>query len=193
MRTAQASSSALAQHTDQSESPVRSSRGRSRCNPRTLADLATATDSAVFRAGGCRWASDRRQLLRLHDAERVCSVRGVPCWLPGATLASFYTSQGALLCDAFAASKVGGTPYARPEDCEVPYTKAVYLAHRRRCRKRRLPTRGFTRSRSTAPSTRPNRAATSSGSTRTRQTAPGRRSHGVASRRRARWAAPDAR
>ncbi len=47
------------------------------------------------------------------------------------TLASFYTSQGALLCDAFAAANlVGGTPCARPEDCEVhPHTKAVYLAH----------------------------------------------------------------
>jgi secreted PhoX family phosphatase len=49
----------------------------------------------------------------------------------GTTLASFYTSQGALLCDAFAAGNlVGGTPCARPEDCEVhPRTKAVYLAH----------------------------------------------------------------
>ena len=47
------------------------------------------------------------------------------------TLASFYKSQGALLCDAFAAGNlVGGTPCARPEDCEVhPHTKAVYLAH----------------------------------------------------------------
>lgn len=45
------------------------------------------------------------------------------------SLASFYTSQGALLCDAFAASNlVGGTPTARPEDCEVhPLTKDVYL------------------------------------------------------------------
>jgi secreted PhoX family phosphatase len=49
----------------------------------------------------------------------------------GTTLASFYTSQGALLCDAFAAANlVGGTPCARPEDCEVhPYTRAVYLAN----------------------------------------------------------------
>jgi secreted PhoX family phosphatase len=47
------------------------------------------------------------------------------------TLKSFYISQGALLCDAFAAANlVGGTPCARPEDCEVhPHTKAVYLAH----------------------------------------------------------------
>jgi uncharacterized protein len=49
----------------------------------------------------------------------------------GTTLASFYSSQGAVLCDAFAAGNlVGGTPCARPEDCEVhPYTKAVYLSH----------------------------------------------------------------
>jgi secreted PhoX family phosphatase len=47
----------------------------------------------------------------------------------GKTLADFYTSQGALLCDAFAAANlVGGTPCARPEDCEVhPYTKAVFM------------------------------------------------------------------
>ena len=54
-----------------------------------------------------------------------------PAGYLGTTLASFYTSQGALLCDAFAAGNlVGGTPCARPEDCEVhPYTKAVYLSH----------------------------------------------------------------
>jgi secreted PhoX family phosphatase len=47
------------------------------------------------------------------------------------TLASFYTSKGAILCDAFAAANlVGGTPAARPEDCEVhPYTKEVFLTH----------------------------------------------------------------
>jgi secreted PhoX family phosphatase len=46
------------------------------------------------------------------------------------TLASFYPTLGALLCDAFAAGNlVGGTPCARPEDCEVhPRTKAVYFA-----------------------------------------------------------------
>ena len=36
------------------------------------------------------------------------------------TLADYYTSQGAVLCDAFlAANLVGGTPCARPEDFEV--------------------------------------------------------------------------
>jgi secreted PhoX family phosphatase len=49
----------------------------------------------------------------------------------GKALSDFYTSQGAALCDAFAAANlVGGTPCARPEDCEVhPRTKAVYLTH----------------------------------------------------------------
>ena len=43
-----------------------------------------------------------------------------PAGYLGTTLASFYTSQGALLCDAFAAGNlVGGTSCARPEDCEV--------------------------------------------------------------------------
>jgi secreted PhoX family phosphatase len=48
----------------------------------------------------------------------------------GKHLYDFYPSRGALLCDAFAAGNlVGGTPCARPEDCEVhPITKAVYFA-----------------------------------------------------------------
>ena len=53
-----------------------------------------------------------------------------PAGYLGTSLASFYTSQGALLCDAFASTNlVGGTPTARPEDCEVhPLTKDVYLS-----------------------------------------------------------------
>lgn len=54
--------------------------------------------------------------------------------LPGyqnKTLQNFYTSQGAILCDAFlAANLVGGTPTARPEDIEVhPTTKEVFIAY----------------------------------------------------------------
>ncbi|NJK73814.1 MAG: PhoX family phosphatase [Richelia sp. CSU_2_1] len=54
--------------------------------------------------------------------------------LPGyrnKTLANFYTSQGALLVDAFlAANLVGGTPTARPEDLEVhPRTNEVFIAY----------------------------------------------------------------
>lgn len=54
-----------------------------------------------------------------------------PAGYLGTTVASFYKSQGAALCDAFAVSNlVGGTPTARPEDCEVhPITKDVYLTH----------------------------------------------------------------
>jgi uncharacterized protein len=46
-------------------------------------------------------------------------------------LSKFYTSQGAVLCDAFlAANLVGGTPTARPEDLEVhPRTKEVFIAY----------------------------------------------------------------
>jgi secreted PhoX family phosphatase len=46
------------------------------------------------------------------------------------TLADFYDSQGALLCDAFAAANlVGGTPCGRPEDVEIhPRTKEVFIA-----------------------------------------------------------------
>ena len=46
------------------------------------------------------------------------------------TLADFYPSRGAMLCDAFlAANLVGGTPTARPEDIEIhPDTKAVFIA-----------------------------------------------------------------
>jgi hypothetical protein len=54
--------------------------------------------------------------------------------LPGyqnKTLRDFYTSQGAILVDAFLASNLaGGTPTARPEDIEVhPTTNQVYIAY----------------------------------------------------------------
>ncbi|MBD2596537.1 PhoX family phosphatase [Nostoc spongiaeforme FACHB-130] len=47
------------------------------------------------------------------------------------TLRNFYTSQGAVLCDAFlAANLIGGTPTARPEDLEVhPVTREVFIAY----------------------------------------------------------------
>ncbi|AFY34306.1 PhoX family phosphatase [Calothrix sp. PCC 7507] len=46
-------------------------------------------------------------------------------------LSDFYTSQGAVLADAFlAANLIGGTPTARPEDLEVhPRTKEVFIAY----------------------------------------------------------------
>ncbi|MFQ4141171.1 PhoX family phosphatase [Chlorogloeopsis sp. ULAP02] len=46
-------------------------------------------------------------------------------------LSDFYTSQGAVLVDAFlAANLIGGTPTARPEDIEVhPRTKEVFIAY----------------------------------------------------------------
>lgn len=48
-----------------------------------------------------------------------------------ATLGDLYTSQGALLVDAFLASNaVGGTPTARPEDLEVhPLDGSVFIAY----------------------------------------------------------------
>jgi len=47
------------------------------------------------------------------------------------TLDNFYSSQGAVLVDAFlAANLIGGTPTARPEDLEVnPTTKEVFIAY----------------------------------------------------------------
>ncbi|MBD1878262.1 PhoX family phosphatase [Coleofasciculus sp. FACHB-T130] len=49
----------------------------------------------------------------------------------GKKLSNFYTSQGAVLVDAFlAANLLGGTPTARPEDIEVhPRTKDVFIAY----------------------------------------------------------------
>jgi hypothetical protein len=46
-------------------------------------------------------------------------------------LSDFYTSQGAVLVDAFlAANLIGATPTARPEDIEVhPRTKEVFIAY----------------------------------------------------------------
>ncbi|WP_421655775.1 PhoX family protein [Leptothermofonsia sp. ETS-13] len=52
-----------------------------------------------------------------------CETTNEDTALPGyqnKRLSDFYTSQGAILCDAFAAANlVGGTPTARPEDIEV--------------------------------------------------------------------------
>ncbi|MBD2775550.1 PhoX family protein [Iningainema tapete] len=47
------------------------------------------------------------------------------------TLSDFYTTQGAVLSDAFlAANLAGGTPTARPEDLEVhPRTKEVFISY----------------------------------------------------------------
>ncbi|HEY9694358.1 MAG TPA: PhoX family phosphatase [Oculatellaceae cyanobacterium] len=49
----------------------------------------------------------------------------------GKKLSDFYTSQGAVLVDAFlAANLIGATPTARPEDIEVhPQTKEVFIAY----------------------------------------------------------------
>ncbi|NET42992.1 PhoX family phosphatase [Okeania sp. SIO2B3] len=49
----------------------------------------------------------------------------------GRTLGDFYTSQGAILCDAFlAANLVGATPTSRPEDVEVhPGDGSVFIAY----------------------------------------------------------------
>ncbi|NJM44718.1 MAG: PhoX family phosphatase [Alkalinema sp. RU_4_3] len=63
-----------------------------------------------------------------------CETTNETTALPGyrnKTLADFYQSQGAILCDAFlAANLVGGTPSARPEDLEVnPRTKEVFIAY----------------------------------------------------------------
>ena len=48
----------------------------------------------------------------------------------GKLLGDFYDTQGALLCDAFAAANLaGGTPCGRPEDIEIhPSTKEVFIA-----------------------------------------------------------------
>jgi len=48
----------------------------------------------------------------------------------GKTLADFYDTAGAVLCDAFAAGNlVGGTPTARPEELQIhPTTGEVYVA-----------------------------------------------------------------
>jgi uncharacterized protein len=64
------------------------------------------------------------------NLETTNQATALPGYL-GKTLANFYTSQGAVLCDAFlAANLIGGTPTARPEDIEVhPTTKEVFIAY----------------------------------------------------------------
>ncbi len=61
---------------------------------------------------------------RTNEADRLPGYQGKK-------LSDFYTSQGAILADAFlAANLAGGTPTARPEDIEVhPTTKEVFIAY----------------------------------------------------------------
>ncbi|KAM3114075.1 PhoX family protein [Phormidesmis sp. 146-33] len=63
-------------------------------------------------------------LTRLNEAAALPGYQGKK-------LSDFYTSQGAILVDAFlAANLIGGTPTARPEDLEVhPKTKEVFIAY----------------------------------------------------------------
>ena len=79
--------------------------------PRRLGVAGSATDGGFF------------GLTTVNEAASIGAYQGK-------TLADFYTSQGAVLCDAFAAANlVGGTPSARPEDVEVhPKTKEIFIA-----------------------------------------------------------------
>ncbi|BBD57866.1 hypothetical protein NIES2109_06340 [Nostoc sp. HK-01] len=53
------------------------------------------------------------------NCDRTNEATALPQY-QGRTLADFYPTQGAVLCDAFlAANLVGGTPTARPEDLEI--------------------------------------------------------------------------
>jgi uncharacterized protein len=65
------------------------------------------------------------------DTENAAFVSGASGYL-GRTLADFYTSQGAILVDAYpAANLVGATPTARPEDLEINPRNAreVFIAY----------------------------------------------------------------
>lgn len=59
------------------------------------------------------------------------AVNGLLDYYRNKTVGDFYASLGAALCDAFLAGNlIGGTPSARPEDCEVdPVTHIVYLSN----------------------------------------------------------------
>jgi uncharacterized protein len=69
--------------------------------------------------------------LALTEAQALDSYKTKGGTKPAGTvrLSDYYTSQGALLCDAFlAANLIGGTPCARPEDIEIhPVTKQVFI------------------------------------------------------------------
>lgn len=79
--------------------------------PRRVGVAGSATDGGFF------------PLTTLNEAASIGAYQGQ-------TLANFYATQGAIVCDAYpAANLVGGTPAARPEDIEVhPRTKEVFIA-----------------------------------------------------------------
>ncbi|MCR5881902.1 DUF839 domain-containing protein [Rhizobacter sp. J219] len=107
----------------------------------TNPNVPSAISSVQFASEGVR---DRNGLVNLPRRVGVagqtveggffaCTTLNEATALPdyiGRTLADFYTSQGAVLCDAFAAANlVGGTPAARPEDVEVhPKTGEIFIA-----------------------------------------------------------------
>ncbi|MBD2213280.1 PhoX family phosphatase [Nostoc linckia FACHB-104] len=66
----------------------------------------------------------------IFKCDRTNEVQVLPAY-QNKKLADFYTTQGAVLCDAFlAANLIGGTPTARPEDLEVhPRTQEVFIAY----------------------------------------------------------------
>jgi len=65
----------------------------------------------------------------LFNVETTNEATALPPY-QGKKLSDFYTSQGAVLVDAFLAANLAGGPTARPEDLEVhPETKEVFIAY----------------------------------------------------------------
>jgi len=90
-----------------------------------IPDTAQATDGGFLSVTIERIVDDETGEIESYgEAEVLSSYRNKK-------LSDFYTSQGAVLVDAFAAANlVGGTPTARPEDIEVhPQTNEVFIAY----------------------------------------------------------------
>jgi len=104
-------------------------------SPATLAATELAALGKASKNGGLQLPSRSGIAGQTKDDEAfILDLSNEKQFLPqyqNKKLQNFYSSQGAVLCDAFlAANLAGGTPTARPEDIEVhPRTKEVFIAY----------------------------------------------------------------
>jgi secreted PhoX family phosphatase len=95
-----------------------------------IAALGKATRNGLLPLPRRNGIADQTTNGGLFKVETTNEATALPAY-QGKKLSDFYTSQGAVLVDAFlAANLAGGTPTARPEDLEVhPQTKEVFISY----------------------------------------------------------------
>lgn len=117
--------------------PLRLSTPTAPLSPSTLASVELATTGSASYDGVLQLPRRRGVAGEREDGHLLAvTIENEADVLPdyrGKTIADFYDSYGAMLCDAFAAGNLaGGTPSARPEELAVhPTTGEIYIAFTR--------------------------------------------------------------